>query len=110
MSSEPVVIRVWDWNRKHLGHCIAVFDKGFSIPAEHPLAAVLSRGGHLSLSVLSTNEVEWHVERVEVGAFHRPFCDEVRVSCIPHVEKVRRGLLSDESFLENLNTLEAATV
>lgn len=98
--SEPVLIRVWDNERKPIGYCVEAFDGTFTVHEDHLLAMALksfSDSPSTTVTVLSTDEVEWHVNQVSWGHSR----GLVEVQCVPHSAHLREILLTDEWFLEH---------
>ena len=69
--TEPVLIRVWDNERKPLGHCVRPFLGGyFTIPEGDPLARAIvdaSEAGDITVTVFTQHEFEWHVTDYRLG-------------------------------------------
>ncbi|MGC0365045.1 hypothetical protein ABH922_003029 [Rhodococcus sp. 27YEA15] len=102
MNVKPVLIRAWDSKRAPIGHSIAPFAGGFTLPDDHPLAQELldfmNKHKSVVVTVLTTNEVEWHVKTVT----HRALERAIDVECKPHSEHVRDCLVSDDWFGSHL--------
>ena len=97
--TEPVLIRVWDNERKPLGHCVRPFFGGyFTIPEGDPLARAIvdaSEAGDITVTVFTQHEFEWHVTDFTFSGNHAP----AQVHCVSHNEYLRGRLCTDEQFL-----------
>lgn len=100
--SNPVLVRAWDSTRHPIGHAVVPFAGGFTLPDNHPLAKALFELGakfeSSTVTVLSTDEVEWHVKSVR----HHNLDHSVEVECKPNSKHVRDCLVTDDWFLSHL--------
>lgn len=98
-----VVIRAWDARHNPVGYAVAEFIDGeFTIPADDPLSQVVIREPELIsfFTVLTTDELQWRfisTEHLGVNVIY-----EIKFISRPWVSELRRELVSDQWFVENV--------
>lgn len=98
MSGE--LIRFWTNGFNPAGHAVADFDRGFTLPLDHPVARMIhgtSALSDLNITVSSTTEFHWKIDSWYSGR------SGLRVVCEAWIEGLRRKTVSDEWFLKNVH-------
>ena len=98
------LIRLWDGNFAAAGHVIAPFDRGFTVPADHPVARFLVTNWQnldainvTNVTVESSSEFHWKIRSIITLPGSR-----VQVACEPWIDGLRKTIVSDEHYLENV--------
>jgi hypothetical protein len=105
------VVRAWDARHNPVGYAVADVEDGcFELPGDHPLVKVVEQGEDAIsfFTILTTEELQWRL--INTRRVGDPVEYDVRFVSRPWVSELRRELVSDQWFVENVIEPAGGTV
>lgn len=97
MAENMRLVRIWDRNYNLRGQQFVNWHNGFTVPSTDPMAVELWDNRELQhqVTVESTNELAWYIDRLD-----RTAEGTLVVTCRPHLDILRRSLVSDAYLVD----------
>ncbi|WP_032376798.1 hypothetical protein [Rhodococcoides fascians] len=98
-----VLVRAWDTRHNPVGYAVTmVIDGCFELPGDHPLVKLVeqSEDAISFFTILETEELQWRL--INTRRVGDPVEYSVRFYSRPWISELRRELVSDQWFVENV--------
>ncbi|WP_037141716.1 hypothetical protein [Rhodococcoides fascians] len=98
-----VLIRAWNIRHAPVGYAVAEVEDGcFELPGDHPLVKLIEQhqDSISFFTILSTEELQWRL--INTRRVGDPVDYRVRFVSRPWTAELRRELVSDQWFVENI--------